>query len=184
MKSKLLLYGGKGVDSRGEALRESLLPNRPPPLRSELPPPTDQEINIIEVSLLLPPPIHYPLPNTNPSTTNTINTIVRYPLYHFPTGPDPPKIPTLTRTQTHLRTELQTVHRLPQTKAILCAFHTSLYPLSAVKEEGLGDDLAQAVEGLREGSVPRMWWYKRAVVWGVGVAGVFDALIVLSHRPG
>lgn len=58
------------------------------------------------------------------------------------------------------------MHRLPQTKAILFAFHTYLYPISAIKEERLGDELAQAIEGLREGSAPRMWWYKRAVIWG------------------
>lgn len=119
------------------------------------------------VSLLLPvstlsstqhQPLHHQHPPANPRTTS------------LPFQSPPPK-PHTNRTQTHLRTELQTVHRLPQTRAILFAFHTYLYPLSAVKEEGLGDDLAQAVKGLREGSVPRMWWYKRAVVWGEVVRG-------------
>ena len=75
------------------------------------------------------------------------------------------------QTQTHLRTELQTVHRLPQTKAILFAFHTYLYPISDIKSEGSCEELAQAIEGLKDGSVPRMWWYKRAVVWGEVVRG-------------
>jgi len=38
-----------------------------------------------------------------------------------------------------------------------------------VKEEENGkvaEDLAQAIEGLRAGSVPEMWHYKRGVVWG------------------
>jgi hypothetical protein len=44
-----------------------------------------------------------------------------------------------------------------------------MYPIRQIKEEGLGEELATAIDGLRGGSVPRMYWYKRGVVWGEGV---------------
>lgn len=69
----------------------------------------------------------------------------------------------------HLRVEAQTLHRLPQTKALVFSFKTYLYPLSEIKEEEGGrvaEELAIAVEGLKNGSVPEMWTYKRGVVWG------------------
>lgn len=65
-----------------------------------------------------------------------------------------------------LRCERQTLHRLPRTKALVFAFKTYLYTLAEVKEEGLGPALAEAIDGLGEGSVPDMKFYKRGVVWG------------------
>ncbi|KAK1088031.1 hypothetical protein LTR33_000753 [Friedmanniomyces endolithicus] len=65
-----------------------------------------------------------------------------------------------------LRCERQTLHRLPETKALVFAFKTYLYQLDEVKEEGLGPVLAEAIEGLGKGSVPDMAFYKRGVVWG------------------
>jgi hypothetical protein len=41
-----------------------------------------------------------------------------------------------------------------------------MYPMTEVKEEGMGEELAMAIDGLREGSVPEMMFYKRGVVWG------------------
>jgi len=70
---------------------------------------------------------------------------------------------------TYLRSERQMLHRLPKTKALVFSFKTYLYPLKEIKEEGLGDDLAQAIDGLKEGSVPAMHFYKRGVVWGEAV---------------
>ncbi|KUJ22699.1 uncharacterized protein LY89DRAFT_680816 [Mollisia scopiformis] len=67
---------------------------------------------------------------------------------------------------TFLRCERQLLHRLPQTKALCFNFKTYLYPLRDVKEEGSGEDLANAIDGLKEGSVPEMHFYKRGVVWG------------------
>ncbi|EDO02341.1 hypothetical protein SS1G_04817 [Sclerotinia sclerotiorum 1980 UF-70] len=67
---------------------------------------------------------------------------------------------------THLRCERQLVHRLPQTKALVFSFKTYLTPLAQVKEEGLGKELAEAIDGLRKGSVPEIHYYKRGVVWG------------------
>ncbi|KAK1145622.1 hypothetical protein N8T08_004181 [Aspergillus melleus] len=70
---------------------------------------------------------------------------------------------------TLLRCERQTLHRLPRSKALVFAFHTYTYPIQSVKDEGLGEDLAGAIDGLKEGNVPEMHWYKRAPVWGDAV---------------
>ncbi|KAI7460281.1 hypothetical protein KC357_g9006 [Hortaea werneckii] len=65
-----------------------------------------------------------------------------------------------------LRCERQTLHRLPRTKALVFAFKTYLYTLEEVKDEGLGPELADAIDGLGKGSVPAINFYKRGVVWG------------------
>jgi hypothetical protein len=70
---------------------------------------------------------------------------------------------------TRLRCERQTLHRLPGCKGLVFAFHTYTYPIREVKEEGLGEELAAAIDGLREGNVPGMHWYKRGPVWGEAV---------------
>ncbi|KAH6958040.1 hypothetical protein DER45DRAFT_584127 [Fusarium avenaceum] len=71
--------------------------------------------------------------------------------------------------KTFLRIELQTVTRLPKTRAILFSFKTYLYPVRQVKEEGLGPAFADAIEGLAKGNAPGMWTYKSAVRWGSSV---------------
>lgn len=43
---------------------------------------------------------------------------------------------------------------------------TYMYPLRAVRAEGSGPVLAEAIDGLGRGSVPRITVYKRQVVWG------------------
>lgn len=68
--------------------------------------------------------------------------------------------------QTVLRCERQTLHRLPQSKALVFAFKTYQYPIQELRDEGSGEELAQAIDGLAEGSVPGMTVYKRQVVWG------------------
>ncbi|OCK77062.1 hypothetical protein K432DRAFT_445620 [Lepidopterella palustris CBS 459.81] len=65
-----------------------------------------------------------------------------------------------------LRCERQTLHRLPRTRALVFAFKTYQYPLARIKEEGSGEELAVAVEGLGKGNAPGMEVYKRGVVWG------------------
>lgn len=70
---------------------------------------------------------------------------------------------------TLLRCERQTLHRLPQSKGVVFAFHTYTYPIRMIKDEGLGEDLAAAIDGLKEGNVPGMHWYKRGPVWGEAV---------------
>lgn len=65
-----------------------------------------------------------------------------------------------------LRCELQTLHRLPGTGALVFAFKTYQYSLDEVKAEGNGEALAEATEGFLKGSVPEMSVYKREAVWG------------------
>lgn len=65
-----------------------------------------------------------------------------------------------------LRCERQTLHRLPGTKALVFAFKTYQYGMQELKDEGSGEELATAIDGLGEGSVPGMRVYKSAVVWG------------------
>ncbi|KAM6525936.1 hypothetical protein FSOLCH5_002063 [Fusarium solani] len=71
--------------------------------------------------------------------------------------------------KTYLRIELQTLSRLPKTHSILFSFKTYLYPLREIKEEGLGEEFATAIEGLEKGNAPGMWKYKGAVRWGASV---------------
>ncbi|KAL1987915.1 hypothetical protein VTN96DRAFT_1899 [Rasamsonia emersonii] len=70
---------------------------------------------------------------------------------------------------TFLRCERQTLHRLPRSKALVFAFHTYTYPIREIKEEGLGEELATAIDGLKEGSTPQIHFYKRGPVWGEAV---------------
>ncbi|KAF2687239.1 hypothetical protein K458DRAFT_188012 [Lentithecium fluviatile CBS 122367] len=69
-------------------------------------------------------------------------------------------------TQTVLRCERQTLHRLPKTGAILFAFKTYQYPIRDLRDEGSGEELAAAIDGLGMGNAPGMMVYKRQVVWG------------------
>ena len=64
-----------------------------------------------------------------------------------------------------LRCERQTLHRLPQTQALVFAFKTYQYKLGDVRAEGSGPAMAEAIEGLGLGNVD-MTIYKRGVVWG------------------
>jgi hypothetical protein len=41
-----------------------------------------------------------------------------------------------------------------------------MYPIKIIKDEGLGPEVADAIEGLRKGNAPEMWKYKSAVRWG------------------
>ncbi|KAI4662369.1 uncharacterized protein J4E79_004658 [Alternaria viburni] len=73
-----------------------------------------------------------------------------------------------------VRCERQTLHRLPKTGALVFAFKldsanenkTYQYPLRELRDEGSGQVLAEAIDGLGLGSVPAMTIYKRQVVWG------------------
>jgi hypothetical protein len=68
-----------------------------------------------------------------------------------------------------LRCELQTLHRLPGSGALVFALKTYQYTLEEVKGEGSGEALAEATEGFVRGSVPEMSVYKREAVWGESV---------------
>lgn len=71
--------------------------------------------------------------------------------------------------QTFLRCERQTLHRLPVSGAIVFAFHTYLYPIQDIKAEGSGEDFAQAIDGLENGSVREMFTYKNGDKWADAV---------------
>ena len=49
------------------------------------------------------------------------------------------------------------------------SFKTYMYPISDLKAEGLGPEVADAIEGLKKGNAPGMWRYKSAVRWGRSV---------------
>ncbi|KAK8050122.1 hypothetical protein PG994_011852 [Apiospora phragmitis] len=68
-----------------------------------------------------------------------------------------------------IRVELQTLTRLPKTQAILFSFKTYLYPVTDIKAEGLGPEVADAIEGLPRGNAPGMWKYKGGVRWGKSI---------------
>lgn len=70
---------------------------------------------------------------------------------------------------TVLRCERQTLHRLPESGAVVFAFKTYQYPIWEVREEGGGEALCEAIDGVGTGSVPEMAVYKRQVVWGTKV---------------
>ncbi|CAK7227593.1 hypothetical protein SBRCBS47491_006623 [Sporothrix bragantina] len=44
--------------------------------------------------------------------------------------------------------------------------NTYLFPLQDLKDDGIGPDLADAIEGLKAGNAPGMWTYKGGVRWG------------------
>lgn len=67
---------------------------------------------------------------------------------------------------TVLRCERQTLHRLPGSGAVVFAFKTYQYPIQEVRDEGSGEALCEAIDGMGEGSAPKMVVYKRQVVWG------------------
>lgn len=71
--------------------------------------------------------------------------------------------------KTFVRCERQTLHRLPRSEALVFAFKTYMYPIRQIKEEGLGEELATAIDGLKGGNVPEMYIYKRGVEWGAAV---------------
>ncbi|OIW22546.1 hypothetical protein CONLIGDRAFT_638170 [Coniochaeta ligniaria NRRL 30616] len=77
--------------------------------------------------------------------------------------------------QVRLRVELQTLTRLPKTGAVIFPFKTYLYPLKDVKDEGLGPQLVEAIEGLQKGNAPGMFKYKGAVRWGRDVCEYLKA---------
>ncbi|KAI5294184.1 hypothetical protein KEM52_004527 [Ascosphaera acerosa] len=70
---------------------------------------------------------------------------------------------------TLVRSERQTLYRLPASKALVFGFHTYTYPLQQLKEEGWGEQIAQAIDGFGAGNAPDMPQYKRVPQWGPAV---------------
>jgi hypothetical protein len=55
---------------------------------------------------------------------------------------------------------------------VIDSTQTYQYPIKELRDEGSGEALAEAIEGLGLGSVPGITIYKRQVVWGDG-QGIF-----------
>ncbi|RDW57793.1 hypothetical protein BP5796_12594 [Coleophoma crateriformis] len=64
-----------------------------------------------------------------------------------------------------IRCELQTLFALPKTRGRILSVHLYLYPLQEIKDQGLGEQMIEAIQGLKEGNAPGFWRYKRAPVW-------------------
>ncbi|OAA53915.1 hypothetical protein SPI_09122 [Niveomyces insectorum RCEF 264] len=64
----------------------------------------------------------------------------------------------------------KTLTRLPATRAVLFSFKTYLFPVPAIRAEGHGPALADAIDGLKRGNAPGMWVYKGGIRWGKSVA--------------
>jgi hypothetical protein len=69
--------------------------------------------------------------------------------------------------QMNVRCERQTLHRLIESEdTLVFAFKTYQYPLRQIRDEGGGPALAEAIRGIKDGSVPAIAWYKASVYWG------------------
>jgi hypothetical protein len=55
--------------------------------------------------------------------------------------------------------------RFPSRAGGYYRYTCTLYPLQQIKDEGLGEKLCEAIDGLKLGNVPVFWRYKRAPVW-------------------
>lgn len=102
-------------------------------------------------------------------TTNTELYAAGKGTNHAHEGDEIEELESIDVDKTFVRCERQTLHRLPKSQALVFAFKTYLYPISQIKEEGKGEELAKAIDGLKEGNVPQMHFYKRGVVWGEAV---------------
>ncbi|PGH35179.1 hypothetical protein GX50_01991 [[Emmonsia] crescens] len=79
------------------------------------------------------------------------------------------KLKELDLDNTFLRCERQTLYRLPQSGAMVFSFHTYRYPIQEIKDGGSAEDLATAIDGVKEGSMPEMAVYKRIPAWGEAI---------------
>ncbi len=67
--------------------------------------------------------------------------------------------------QMYQQSETQQLFRLPKSKALVFVIKTYQYPIGEVMEEGLGEVLEEAIEGLENGNVPKIAEYKKSPVW-------------------
>ncbi|CAG8189684.1 unnamed protein product [Penicillium olsonii] len=83
--------------------------------------------------------------------------------------PDKLALEDLNLQKTFVRCERQTLHRLPESRAIVFAFHTYLYPIQEIKAEGNGEVLAAAIDGLQGSKIPGIFTYKNGEKWADAV---------------
>jgi hypothetical protein len=56
-----------------------------------------------------------------------------------------------------VRCELQTLFRLPASRALVLSIHEYVHPMQQIKDAGDGPALLEAIDGIRKGNVPEMW---------------------------
>ncbi|OHE92215.1 hypothetical protein CORC01_12451 [Colletotrichum orchidophilum] len=72
--------------------------------------------------------------------------------------------------QVTLRCERQTLHRMMENEdTLVFSFKTYQYPLRQIRDEGGGPALAEAIRGIKSGSVPQIEWYKASMYWADAV---------------
>ncbi len=70
-----------------------------------------------------------------------------------------------------VRCELQTLFALPGSGGRVLSVHLYLYPLGEIRDAGLGEEMAEAVDGLGRGNVEGFHRYKRYVGRSVSLLG-------------
>ncbi|KAK6334586.1 hypothetical protein TWF718_010043 [Orbilia javanica] len=85
--------------------------------------------------------------------------------HHYEGEEVPDKLESVDLEKTYLRVERQVLLRLPVSRAIVFFVKTYMTPLARVKEEGQGEALATAIDGLPE----KLGVYKKRIVWGEAV---------------
>ncbi|KAF4343939.1 hypothetical protein FBEOM_2096 [Fusarium beomiforme] len=80
--------------------------------------------------------------------------------------------------QVNARCERQTLHRLMENEnTLVFTFKTYQYTLRQIRDEGGGPALAEAIRGIKNGSVPASDWYKASVYYG-------QAIVEYLHSGG
>ncbi|KAI0112083.1 hypothetical protein GGR51DRAFT_54874 [Nemania sp. FL0031] len=71
--------------------------------------------------------------------------------------------------KTYVRSERQTLRRLPHSGAIVFSLRTYIYTIATIKEAGYGQKLLDAIDGLRQSKVEGIIDYKQLAKWENGV---------------
>ena len=80
--------------------------------------------------------------------------------YHLAPGQEPAETE-FELEKCRVRCELQTLFALPKSGGRILSVHLYLYPLQEIKDVGLGLEMAEAIDGLKDGNVPGFHRYKR-----------------------
>jgi hypothetical protein len=76
---------------------------------------------------------------------------------------------------------MQSLFRLPESGAIVFTIKTYMYPVQEVKDDGYGEELATAIEGLETGNVPAMFFYKR---YAIDISSLLPMFPFLTSNRG
>lgn len=80
--------------------------------------------------------------------------------YHLYPGQEPTETK-FDLEECRVRCELQTVFALPKSGGRILSVHLYLYQLQEIKDVGLGPEMAQAIDGFKNGNAPGFHRYKR-----------------------